>query len=527
MAQGLRTQEAHMKTRQLVWFSLLVVVLLWPRLGWAQQPRYGGTLRLALPGDPAFYDANQGPAPRAQAFWTGNNVYNSLLTITPPPELKLVPDLAKSWEVLDEGKTYIFHLEEGVKFHDGTDFDAAAAKWNIDRILDPEVKSWVRTYYEEIDTVEVVDKYTLRIRMKQPSGALLTALGGYFQGIPMISPKAFETYGKDWLYHPVGTGPYIFKEWVPGKHVILEKNPNYWKKGLPYIDRLEFRVMKDPLTSATALRAGEIDFVTRVPMQQVPLLEKLPGIKVITAPEMAPTIALLNMRVKPFDDVRARRAVGGYGINRVEIARVAFQGRATPLVSVMPPGVPDAIDLNEMYPYRPDEAKRLLKELGFDEKNPLKFTILVPNQDATMADVAALIKNQMAKIGVEAKINLMDATAAVDRVLVKHDFDMHISSFANLRDINQRSVSFFKGRQSDYMGIDDPRLEEMVHQWRRTLEDAERRKISADMQRLIADQLYWVNATSYPFFQAYRNNVKNFPFYDTALLLLGTTWLEK
>ena len=158
--------------------------------------------------------------------------------------------------------------------------------------------------------------------------------------------------------------------------------------------------MKDPLTASTALRAGEIDFITRVPMQQVPLLEKSPGIKVVTGPEMAPTIALLNMRVKPFDDVRARRAVGGYGLDRVEIARVAFQGRAKPLVSVVPPGVPDAIDLNEMYPYKPDEAKRLLKELGFDDKNPLKFTILIGNQDATMSDVAALIKNQMAKIGV-------------------------------------------------------------------------------------------------------------------------------
>jgi len=109
------------------------MLVLWTGLGWAQQPRYGGTLRLALPGDPAFYDAHQGPAMGAQAFWTGNNVYNSLLTITPPPELKIVPELAKSWEVLDEGKTYIFHLEEGVKFHDGTDFDAEAAKWNIDR----------------------------------------------------------------------------------------------------------------------------------------------------------------------------------------------------------------------------------------------------------------------------------------------------------------------------------------------------------------------------------------------------------
>jgi peptide/nickel transport system substrate-binding protein len=363
--------------------------------------------------------------------------------------------------------------------------------------------------------------------MKEPSGALLTALGGYFQGIPMISRKAFETYGKDWLRNPVGTGPYIFKEWVPGKHVILEKNPNYFKKGLPYIDTLEFRIMKDPLTASTALRAGEIDLIMRVPMQQVPLLEKSPGIKVVTGPEMAPTIGLLNMRVKPFDDVRARRAIGGYGLNRVEIARVAFQGRAHPLVSVVPPGVPDAVNLNEMYPYKPDEAKRLLQELGFDSKNPLKFTILTNNVDVTFADVAALIKEQMAKIGVEAKINVMDSTAFVDRVLVKHDFDMTVTSFANLLDINQRSVSFFKGQQSDYVGINDPKLEEMVRQWRRTLDEAERRKISADIQRLIADQLYWVNVTGYPFIQAYRDNVKNYPFYSAVLMPFGTTWLEK
>src|SRR5207245_4199056 len=131
----------------------------------------------------------------------------------------------------------------------------------------------------------------------------------------------------------------------------------------------------------------------------------------------------------------------------------AFGGRANPGVGVLAPGVRDAIDLNEMYPYRPDEAKRLLKELGFDAKNPLRFTILVGNQDATMADVATLIKNQMAKIGVEAKINLVDAVTQVDRLLVKHDFDMAVSNFATLREINQRSVSFCKGRQSDSMEV--------------------------------------------------------------------------
>jgi ABC-type transport system substrate-binding protein len=503
-----------MKTHRLVWLSLVGVLVLWTSLGLAEQPRYGGTLRIAWPGDPAFFDANQGPAQGAPAGWLMNNMYNSLLKLTPPPELTIVPELAKSWEVLDEGKTYVFHLEEGVKFHDGTDFDAHVAKWNIDRILDPDVKAWVRPFYEDIDQVEVVDTYTLRVRMKEPSGALPRALAGYFQGIPMISPTAFKQYGDDWKRHPIGTGPFMLKEWIPGEHVLLVKNPHYFKPGLPYLDALECRIMKDPLTATTALRAGEIDFLVRIPLQQVPILERSAGITVVTGPAMIPIVGFLNLRVTPFHDLRARRAIGGYGIDRTEIARVAFQGRAQPLVSVLAPGVPDAIDLNEMYPYKPEEAKRLLTELGYDAKHPLHFTILISNQDATMADIAALIKNPMTKLGVEAKITLLDDPAVVDRVLVRHDFDMVVSSWANLVDINQRSVSFFKGRQSDYMGIDDPQLEDLVHQWRRALEPEQRTAISAAMQRRLADQLEWINLTTYPYFEAYRQTVKNFPFYN-------------
>src|SRR5262249_42723619 len=154
-----------------------------------------------------------------------------------------------------------------------------------------------------------------------------------------------------------------------------------------------------------------------------------------------------------FDDVRARHAIGGDGLDRAQIAQGAVHGRTKPLVSVLPPRVPDAIDLNELYPHKPHEAQQLLEETWDDAKKPLKFTVLISNADPTMADIATLIKNQMAKIGVEAKILLVDSTAGVDRVLVKHDFEMTVSSWGSLVDINMRSVSFFKGRQSDYMGI--------------------------------------------------------------------------
>lgn len=516
-----------MQRRWPILLSLIVALVLWSGPGWTQQPKPGGTLRLAMPGDMTFFNANQGPAPGYFTMWVWHNIFNSLLTMTPPPEWKVIPELATSWEVQDGGRTWVFHLAQGVKFHDGTDFDAQAAKWNFDRILDPEVPSWVRPYYTTIDRVEAVDTYTLRVHMKEPFGSLDTALAGYFQGIPMTSPKSFETYGKDFVRHPTGTGPFILKEWSPGERVVLEKNPQYFKKGLPYLDKLEVRIMKDPLTASTALRAGEVDLITRVPIQQVLLLEKSPGIRLATGPPMAPTVALLNLRVKPFDDVRARRAVGGYGIDRAEVAKVVFQGRVQPLVSVLPSGVPDAINLNEMYPYRPDEARRLLKELGYDEKNPLRFAILVGNQDATLADMAALVKNQMAKIGVEAKINLVDQTTVIDRFTVKHEFEMIVSNFGSLLDINMRSVSFFHGTQSDYVGINDPTLEALVLQWRRTLEPEGRKQISADIQRRLADQMEWVNVTGYPFFQAYREVVKNYRFYDQAYLFLEQVWLEK
>jgi peptide/nickel transport system substrate-binding protein len=144
-----------------------------------------------------------------------------------------------------------------------------------------------------------------------------------------------------------------------------------------------------------------------------------------------------------------------------------------------------------------------------------------------MSDVVALIKNQLAKIGVEAKIQLVDAVTMVDRILVKHDFEMAVNNWATLRDINQRSVSFFKGRQSDYMGIDDPSLEAMVLQWRRTMEPEGRKQLSAEMQRRIADQLEWVNVVTYPFFQAYRTYVKDYPYYEQALVLFEQVWLDK
>jgi ABC-type transport system substrate-binding protein len=157
----------------------------------------------------------------------------------------------------------------------------------------------------------------------------------------------------------------------------------------------------------------------------------------------------------------------------------------------------------------------------------LTLSILIPNHEPALADIGALVAHQLEKIGVRTHVTLLDAVAWVERVLVAHDFEMVVSNWARLLDINMRSVSFFKGGASNYTGIDDPKLEAMVRQWRRALDPEERKRLSADMQRLIAEQLYWINITGYPMFQAYRRYVKNYSFDNQAYLFMEQVWLEQ
>ncbi|MGH8059587.1 MAG: ABC transporter substrate-binding protein, partial [Candidatus Entotheonellia bacterium] len=202
-----------MKTRLCLLLSLTGALMLWSGMSWAQQPTYGGVLKVAYASDILRFNLHHGSPPGYEVFWVWNNTHNSLVTLD--PDFNIVPDLAEKWDVLDDGRVYVFHLRKGVKFHDGTDLNAEAVKFNFDRILDPATKSWVRVFYEQVDKVEAVDEHTLRVSMHEPSGALLQALAGYFQGVPVGSPTAIKKYGADWMHHPVGTGPFVFKEWKP------------------------------------------------------------------------------------------------------------------------------------------------------------------------------------------------------------------------------------------------------------------------------------------------------------------------
>jgi peptide/nickel transport system substrate-binding protein len=256
-------------------------------------------------------------------------------------------------------------------------------------------------------------------------------------------------------------------------------------------------------------------------------MEKARGVKLMTAPERMPLVCFMNMRKPPFDDVRVRQAIGGYGLNRQEIAQTVFQGRATPIVSILPPGVQDYLDLNEMYPYDPAKAKTLLKEAGHDEKNPVEFELILNNDAPFFADAATLLKSQMEKIGVKVNLVMMDKPAWLDRFSNKYDYQMAMEDFGALVDINQRSVSFFKGVRSNYGGMDSPEIEDLTMQWRRTVDPAKRQQITHDLQRAFAKDMLWCNITGSPYFQAQREHVKGYDFMNQVYVYWETTWLAK
>jgi ABC-type transport system substrate-binding protein len=267
----------------------------------AQQPKSGGTLRVAFEADVTGFDPHL--VPGLQNYYVNQNLFNTLVGID--PQLGFVPDLAAFWEALEAGQVYVFRLHKGVKFHDGTDCDAAAVKWNLERVItDP--KSAQGKFLPHVAAVDVVDAHTIKITMKYPSSTLLESLAFNGAGVMILSPSAAQTYGNDLPRHPVGTGPFKLAKWEQNSIIVLECNPQYFKPGLPYLDRVEYRIMKDGVTRATALRAGEVDFVNWLPREHAERVGKDPKIQVLRGPESSKDYDQTVNIALPFGSAYAR-----------------------------------------------------------------------------------------------------------------------------------------------------------------------------------------------------------------------------
>ncbi len=318
-------------------------------------------------------------------------------------EMKLVNVLAESSQASDDGLTYTIKLRSGIKFQDGTDFNAEAVKVNLDRASNPANHLKRYNLFKYIATTEVVDPLTVKITLKQPFSAFINNLA--HPAAAMISPTALKKYGKEIGFHPVGTGPYVFETWNQTDFVKVKKWAGYWKPGYPKLDTITWRPIVDNNTRAAMLQTGEATFAFPVPFEQAKRLESNAKLNVITTPSIMQRYISLNVTQKPFDNPKVREALE-YAINREALAKVAFAGYATPATGIVPP----SIDFAQRYPaikYDPAKARALLKEAGYG--NGFETTLWSSHNHSTAQKVLQFTQQQLAQVGVKVKVTAMDA----------------------------------------------------------------------------------------------------------------------
>jgi ABC-type transport system substrate-binding protein len=492
----------------------------------AAEPQRGGTLRIAYEADITGMDPHTSLG--IQAMYVEQNLYNTLVTIDEHAEY--VPDLAESWEVKEDGRVYVFRLRQGVKFHDGTDFNAEAVKWNFDRLLNPQENVITRSYFEPIiESVQVIDEHTLQISLKYPTNTLLPALAVYRVGFMIISPTAYQKWGRQgFTHHPVGTGPFTLFNWEQNRVIELERNPHYFKQGLPYMDRLEFNIMKDGTTRATAIRAGEVDFVNEVPVEHAERLREDPNIHTYRGMDASKIYSPFNVQRKPFDDVRVRQALAGYGISRQAIAKIAFLGFAEPLLGVIPPGTRGHKDILEMYPYNPGKAKQLLEAAGITTSNPVEYSLMTHAAYPPLPNVATIMKTQLESLGpVRVRVEVLDRPIFLKR-LREHDFDQVVNMALPFIDINARSYLLEAGEGSlNQANHTDMHVDALFDQWRRTVEPAAQNQVGHALQRYIAEHMLMPVITTRPTIQAARDTVRGYTYMRGMKVSFESTWLAR
>jgi len=350
-----------------------------------------------------------------------NNVYQGLVTVDQQGEL--VPQLAQSWTVSDDGLSYDFVLQEGVTFSSGAEFTADDVKFSLERVK----TDWTinAAKMAVLDHVEVVSPTEARVVLTRPSNSWLFDMGG-------TVGQMFDTDGvADLANAPVGTGPFTVTEFVVGDHISLEARDDYWGDS-PAIDDVTLRYFADAVASTNAMRAGDVDMLYNMQAPDlVAQFEADDAVQVIDGTSNGEILLSMNNAAPPFDDVRVRQAVA-YALDRTGILDTAWAGYGTEIGAMVPPTDPYYEDLTGEYAYDPQKARDLLAQAGAED---LSIEFDVPTRPYATA-VSEVVVSQLAEVGITATINSTEFPAVwLDKVFAKHDYQMSVILAVEARDL--------------------------------------------------------------------------------------------
>lgn len=479
-----------------------LAVLAIPVTAWAQgTPDRGGTLVVAVSGDPGHL--NPGITTGFEVHAVADSIFNGLVGLD--DNANPMPDLATSWEVSDDGRTYIFHLAEGVTWHDGEPFTSADVEFTFEEILlryHSRTKAGLENVLASIDTP---DDTTVVFHFAQPYAPLLQRLN--VTEAPILPKHIYERVGDiqtaEANLEPIGTGPFVFREYVTDDHVTLARNENYFKDSLPYLDEVVFRVIPDQNTQLLALEQGEVDFIWRVPGGEIERLRASDEIDLYSlnsGPGGGFCVVTLtfNLQREIFEDIRVRRAIA-HTIDRQQIVdQVIFgQGSAAtgPISSQMSFAyTPDVTQ----YAHDPEAAASLLDEAGYPASggnDRFGFTLL---HFPSFSKYGEVIRQNLAEIDVDVELVPLDRSAFLPRVFGERNFDTNIISYCNNTD---PTIGVSRMYVSDNIGdipfsngaaYVNPEIDRLFQEAAQETIPAARGEIYGEIQRILTEDLpYW------------------------------------
>ncbi len=455
-------------------------------------------------------------------------------------DMNIVPALATSWEMSKDGLEYTFKLRQGVKFHDGTDFDADDVKWTFDQAIIPNSYMGAK-WIPYIKSTQVIDKYTVKITLVEPWYDFLTMLA-YEEDLDILSREAVEKWGKDYGYKAaVGTGPFKFDHWNRGEELVIVRNENYWDKdkGYPYLDKIVYRAVLEDTVKVMQLNTKAADLVFNFPFNEVDNIKKSPNIVVESTPGGTQHYWGFVADKAPFNDAKTRQAMC-YAVDRKAIVDTVFRGHAAVANGIFPPQLFVAENDKVYYPYDPDKAKKLLTEAGYSDAKPLKFYMLTSNASLYM-DMAVLIQAQLKKIGVQAEVvplekaalstymsgQAADSATKRQSILYRRGLSGLLMNDYTLRGYYSKGGANDLGYNKPGGGISNPEVEQLILDTYKLTDKAtlitNNRKLNA---LILGDcpRVYIAYQNNVIAFQNYVKGLKNWPL---NTMPMKQVWLDK
>ncbi|MCG6911348.1 MAG: ABC transporter substrate-binding protein [Deltaproteobacteria bacterium] len=433
-------------------------------------------LNFALSGNPDTLDPHKTSG--TLTFQTLKSVYDTLAE--PDQSGKIVPALAEKWDISPDGMTWTFTLRKGVVFHNGDKLTSRDVKATFERIQAKETASPNANEFAVITAIETPDDMTVVLKLSAPSAPLLGTLAS---GWGAILPKGLIDSGHDFAAEPVGTGPFKMTQWVRDGKIVLEKNKNYWMKGLPKLDKVTMHIIPERAVQVQGLISGQVDVSYIIDQEDVPLLESSPDVEVRKTLTSLILVMPMNCSRPPLDNVKVRQAIT-QAIDKQKVLDVAYGG-GKPIGTFMDYGNAYYKDFTDLYPYNPAKAKKMLAEAGVGKDTELEM--FLPQNYPPHVKAGEIYQDMLTKVGLNVKIKLVDWSTWIGDVYRQAKYDLTVIGHTGKLDPNGTLANY--GKEKRYVRWVNAKAAELIDKAAQTDGFENRKKLYDQALQIMAEEV--------------------------------------